>query len=152
MSMYSGLTRDKNGALLRDGKVVILGCDTGDDTPVVQDERLDVDLNRLVSNEMARQETLRIPGGSDYADLTDYPVTRGAAEHRALDLRRRLNEFMAPGETYETALRRLLEEQARNLSAQREPNAKTPGTELKPPTIPPNSAETPPASPPQSKP
>lgn len=139
MSMYSGLTRDKNGVLLRDGKPVILGCDTGDDTPVIQDERLDIDLNRLVSNEMARQETFRVPGSGDFADLTDFPASRGDAEQRALELQRQLNPHMLPGENYEIALQRIQQAQARALSAQRDFNAKTPTPDANAPTTSPNS-------------
>lgn len=143
MSMNSGLLREKNGSLTRAGKTIILTCDTGDDTPVVQDERLDIDLNRLVSNEMARQDTLRIPGDADYADLTEYPVSRGDAEHRALDLRRRLNAHIADGENYETALKRLMEENALALRVQREQNAKASEPPSNPSTNAPSSAQTP---------
>jgi len=107
MSMNSGLIRDKHGVILRDGKPADLTCHTGDDTPVIQDERLDVDLNRLVSNEMARQETMRIPGATDFHDLTDFPVSRGDAEVRSTALRIRLRNIMASGETLEQALIRV---------------------------------------------
>lgn len=106
MSLNSGLTRDKNGALLRAGKIVTLVCDTGDDTPVVQDENFAVDINKLVSNEMARQELLHVPSAGDYQDLTEYPASRGEAEHLLLERTAALQSLLLPGETLEAATRR----------------------------------------------
>lgn len=153
MSMNSGLTRDKHGALLRDGKPVVLDFHTGEDTPVIQDERLDVDLNRLVSNEMARQEAFHIPGPNEYADLTEHPVSRGAAEQRSAQLRAQLSPHLLPGENYELALRRLMAEKTQLENRQRELNAttKTQDTQTAPVKPATASESIPPASP-QSKP
>lgn len=73
MSMGSRLTRGKDGGLLLDGKPHVISLDTGDETPVKVDERFDVDLNKLVANEMARQELAKVPGSGDYSDLTELP-------------------------------------------------------------------------------
>lgn len=147
MSMYSGLTRDKDGRLLKDGKPHVVGCDTGDDTPVKVDERFDVDINKLVSNEMARQDLLRIPGEQDYQDLTDYPESRGDATHRLVTLERSLRPNMLPGESFEQAMTRVLAAQAKVQASQvvradSEPKA-APGAPSSVPSSPPKQGNSP---------
>lgn len=120
MSLNSGLTRDKHGTLLKDGKPYVVGLATGDDTPVKVDERFDVDLNRLVSNEMARQDLIRIATEKDYADLTDYPASRGEAEQRLRDVTVRLRPLVRDGESPLEALKRG-EARGREIIAQAKP-------------------------------
>lgn len=129
MSLNSGLTRGKNGELLRDGKPIVLGLDTGDDTPVKVDERMDVDINRLVSNEMARQDLFRIPGSGDYPDLTEYPVTRGDAESRLRGVEVALRPHMQDGESFEQAQARFMVAAAKAQASLRDSNAVRAGSE-----------------------
>lgn len=149
MSMNSKLTRDKHGQLILDGKPIVLGCDTGDDSPVIADQRFDLDLNKLVSSELARQEILKIPGSNDFQDLTDYPSSLGEAENRAINLRRGLESILLPGENYAAALERLTAVQAQAQASIRDLNAKRASSvPPEPPTTPPAAPVAPQATPP----
>lgn len=138
MSMYSGLTRAKpgeklkdgtvclGGELLKEGKLHVIGLETGEDTPVKTDERFDVDLNKLVNNEVARQELIRAGQEADYQDLTDYPRSRGEAEHRLIEVKRKLSDFLVPGlplehsqRLYDQAVAADLEKRARDLAREK---------------------------------
>lgn len=132
MSMNSGLTRNKAGELLRGGVVVVIGLDTGDDTPVKVDERFDVDLNRLVANEMARQDLMRTAAPSDFQDLTQFPESRGAAERELQRVGRKINFrplVLMNGETYEEALGREMRAAARAQASGRELDAARAGSD-----------------------
>lgn len=151
MSIGSRLTRGKHGELLLDGKAHVIGLDTGDDTPVLVDQRLDVNINKLVSDERARQELMRIPGPGDYPDLTDYPESYPDAERRLVDVNVRLREFMAEGESYEAALRRYSQEVAKAQASRRDSNAARAGSEA-PPGAPGTPVKGSPETPSNSKP
>lgn len=145
MSINSGLTRAKDGTLVKDGKPYVVALNTGDDTPVKVDERFDVDLNKLVSNEMARQDLIRIPGAEDMQDLREYPASRGEAAQKLEDARRRIVGAGVSVESgYEAALRASMVAVAQEFADKRKLDAMKavpkPVDEPKPSEVPPKPA------------